>query len=444
MGQSKETVQPKQKRTKNFNEVSLGYSKKVAVEESRRCPQCADPVCVNACPIGINIPGFIRRLREGNVGGAYELIREQNPLPSICGRICLAPCELACILNEEKNPIGIRALERYAADNRSRSGRKEAANRGMKIAIVGSGPAGLSAAAVLAQKGYQVRIFESMDQPGGVLRYGIPEFRIPNKILEAEINEIKALGVEIETNCMIGNTKTMDDLKTEGYVSILLAMGAGIPKFMEVPGSHLGGVYYGEEFLMRINQKRSTQFPLGNKIVVIGSGNTALDCARVAVRLQKQVTLIFRRTIDELYMRDEEKTLGMEEGIHFEPLVKPMEILPTQDNFVSGIKCVRMDYADEDSNGTWSLAAVPDSEFTIEADSVIIAVGHLPNSNIIKKYKNIKLNDDSSVKINESTHMTNTKSIFAAGNVVTNAGPVVEAIASGKAAAEQIHKHLVG
>ncbi len=383
-------------------------------------------------------------MREGNVGGAYELIREQNPLPSICGRICLAPCELACILNEEKNPIGIRALERYAADNRSRSGRKEAANRGMKIAIVGSGPAGLSAAAVLAQKGYQVRIFESMDQPGGVLRYGIPEFRIPNKILEAEINEIKALGVEIETNCMIGNTKTMDDLKTEGYVSILLAMGAGIPKFMEVPGSHLGGVYYGEEFLMRINQKRSTQFPLGNKIVVIGSGNTALDCARVAVRLQKQVTLIFRRTIDELYMRDEEKTLGMEEGIHFEPLVKPMEILPTQDNFVSGIKCVRMDYADEDSNGTWSLAAVPDSEFTIEADSVIIAVGHLPNSNIIKKYKNIKLNDDSSVKINESTHMTNTKSIFAAGNVVTNAGPVVEAIASGKAAAEQIHKHLVG
>ncbi len=336
MGQSKETVQPKQKRTKNFNEVSLGYSKKVAVEESRRCPQCADPVCVNACPIGINIPGFIRRLREGNVGGAYELIREQNPLPSICGRICLAPCELACILNEEKNPIGIRALERYAADNRSRSGRKEASNRGMKIAIVGSGPAGLSAAAVLAQKGYQVRIFESMDQPGGVLRYGIPEFRIPNKILEAEINEIKALGVEIETNCMIGNTKTMDDLKTEGYVAILLAMGAGIPKFMEVPGSHLGGVYYGEEFLMRINQKRSTQFPLGNKIVVIGSGNTALDCARVAVRLQDRTRAEW---LDQkLWLGPEESFLphGLAGGAH--DAMQP--VLLTTGAVPDGVQCL--------------------------------------------------------------------------------------------------------
>lgn len=392
-------------------------------------------------------------MREGNIGGAYELIRDQNPLPSVCGRICSAPCELACILNEESNPIGIRTLERYASDNiRQRSNRKESVSRkGMKIAVIGSGPSGLSAAAVLAQKGYQVCIFESMDQPGGVLRYGIPEFRIPTKILETEINEIRALGVEIETNCLIGYTKTMDELKAEGYVSILLAMGAGVPKFMEIPGSNLGGVFYGEEFLMRINQKRlsgsyaeQSLIPYAQKVVVIGSGNTALDCARVLVRLQKEVSLVFRRTLDELYVRDEEKKLAMEEGINFEPLVKPVEILPTQDNFVGGVKCVRIDYADVESDGMWSLIPVPDSEFIIEADAVIIAIGHKPNSNIGKKYKNIKINENDTIKINDQTGMTNVKGIFAAGNVVSNAGPVVDAIASGKMAAEQIHRYLVG
>lgn len=344
-------------------------------------------------------------------------------------------------------------MERYASDNgRQRSHRKEnITRRGMKVAIVGSGPTGLSAAAVLALKGYQIRIFESMDQPGGILRYGIPEFRIPNKILENEIEEIKALGVEIETNCLIGNTKSIDELKNEGYVSILLAMGAGVPKFMELPGSNLGGVYYGEEFLMRINQKRSSsseiassQFPAGKNVVVIGSGNTALDCARVAVRLQKKVSLVFRRTLDEMHVRDEEKRLGMDEGINFEPLVKPIEILSTQDHFVSGVKCVRIDYADVESDGNWSLIPVPDSEFIIAADTVIIAIGHKPNSLIGKKHRNIRLNENETIKINEMTRMTNAKGIFAAGNVVSNAGPVVDAIASGKMAAEQIHKYLVG
>ena len=246
MGQPKVTTQPEQKRTKNFNEVSLGYPKKLAVEEARRCPQCSDPVCMKGCPIGIDIPGFIRHLREGNVSEAYDRIREANPLPSVCGRICSAPCEAACILTEENAPIGIRALERYAADfGRSRSASKTAGQRGKKIAVIGSGPAGLAAAWELARQGFAVTIFESLDRAGGVLRYGIPDFRIPRKVIDGEINEILALGVELRTNAFIGQTMTLAELLEEGYSAVLVATGAGVPKFMELAGANLGGVYYG-------------------------------------------------------------------------------------------------------------------------------------------------------------------------------------------------------
>ncbi len=406
---------------------------------------------MTGCPIGIDIPGFIRLLREGNVAGAYEKIKEQNCLPSVCGRICSAPCELACVLTDEDAPIGIRALERYAADfGRPRFYRwDKMICKGKKIAIVGSGPAGLAAASELAQKGFQVTVFDALDRPGGVLRYGIPEFRIPKKNLDYEINEIKALGVLIETNFFVGQTATIDDLFNEGFVAILLATGAGVPKFMDLPGSHLGMVYYGEEFLMRVNQEKSgifsknnPSFALGKKIAVIGSGNTALDCARAALRFGREVRLVFRRTEEEMRVRNDVRLYGKEEGIIFEPLVKPVEILANQNNFVDGLKCVRMDFADPDETGQWQLIPVPDSKFVLDVDTVIIAIGHHPNVVLKKFTTNLKVNKEGAVKINEETTMTSIKGVFATGNVVTNAGPVVEAIAAGKKSAEQMSEYI--
>ncbi|MCA9402720.1 MAG: NAD(P)-dependent oxidoreductase [Candidatus Omnitrophica bacterium] len=452
MGQPQGDVQSQRKRSKNFNEVSLGYPKKLAAEESRRCPQCSDAVCVAACPLGIDIPGFVRRLREGRVQEAYEIIRRDNVLPGICGRICSAPCEKSCILNEEGAPIGIRLLERYAADHgRPRTRRDPAVRKGKKIAVIGSGPAGLSAAAELAQRGYQVTVYESFDQPGGVLRYGIPEFRVPTRVLDGEIEEIRALGVSFETNCYVGWTKSLEEIKKEGHVAVVLALGAGVPKFMDLPGTHLGGVYYGEEFLLRINQLRprtpnldGISFPLGQKIVVIGSGNTALDCARTARRLGKDVTLVFRRSIDDMRVREEERKYAEQEGVVIEPLIKPLEILPSQDNYVDGLKCMRIDYADVTSDGRWSLIPVPDSEFVMEADAVVIAIGHEPNTALKRISKRLKFNEDGTLKVDADTGMTSLKGVYAAGNVVTNAGPVVEAIASGRIVAQQIHKTLMG
>lgn len=407
---------------------------------------------MSACPLGIDIPGFIRRLREGRVQEAYGIIRRDNVLPGICGRICSAPCEDSCILNEEGAPIGIRMLERYAADNgRPRNRREPVVRKGKKIAVIGSGPAGLSAAAELAQLGYQVTVFESFDQPGGILRYGIPEFRIPTRVLDSEIDEIRALGVTFETNCCVGWTKTLEEIKKEGHVAIVLALGAGVPKFMDLPGTELGGVYYAEEFLLRVNQLRprtlnpeGMSFPLGQKVVVIGSGNTALDSARTARRLGKDVTLVFRRTIDDMRVREEERRYAQQEGVAIEPLLKPLEILPSQDNFVVGLKCLRMDYADVNSDGRWSLIPVPDSEFVLEADAVVIAVGHEPNSALKKISKRLKLNPDGTLRIDEQTGLTSLKGVYAAGNVVTHAGPVVEAMASGRAVARKIHKKLMG
>ncbi len=406
---------------------------------------------MQGCPLGINIPGFIRNLREGDVGRAYEVIREQNLFPSICGRVCSAPCEVSCILTDEGSPIGIRALERYCSDNgRSRSSRKDKIYRkGKKIAVVGSGPSGMSAAAQLAQKGYQVTIFESLDAPGGVLRYGIPEFRIPKKILDFEINEIRNLGVDIQTNFFIGQNASLEDLFEQGFVAVLLATGAGTPKFVDLPGSNLGGVYYGEEFLMRVNLIKSTlfsrttpNFVLGQRIAVIGSGNTALDCARAAKRFGRDVTLIFRRTEDDMRTRRDERDFAKEEGVEFEPLVKPIEILADQNNFVDGLKCVRMDFA-ESSKDQWELARVPDSEFVLEADTVIIAVGHIPNFlKSMDANNQLNLSSDGTIEVDPKTSQTSIPKVFASGNVVTNAGPIVEAIAGGKQVAERMDRYL--
>jgi len=443
-------TQSQERRTKNFNEVSLGYPKKLALDESRRCPQCDDPVCVRACPLEINVPGFIRSLREGKAAEAYAIIREKSCFPAVCGRICSAPCEGACILNEEGAAIGIRALERYAADmGRVRPSKgKKSFYGGKKVAVVGSGPAGLSAAAELARRGYQVTVYEAFAKPGGVLRYGIPEFRIPRKILDNEIEDIKALGVTIETNFLIGRTAPLEEIRQK-FSAVLLATGASIPKFMDIPGSNLGGVYYGEEFLMRVNWAKNTLFshgvpklPLGQKIAVIGSGNTALDCARIGVRLGRQVTLVFRRLEEDMRVAEQERLLAKEEGIQFASLVKPVEILSDSNNFVRGLRCVRMDFADKDDSGNWQVMEVPESEFHLEADTVVIAIGHNPNSLVGKNVPTLANNEDGTFWAREDISMTSIPGVFTAGNVKTNAGPVVEAMASGKKAADDIDNYL--
>jgi len=344
-------------------------------------------------------------------------------------------------------------LERFAADYEREHGTGQLPPKvsltGKKVAVVGSGPSGLTVAGDLILKGHEVSVFEAFHKPGGVLVYGIPEFRIPKKILDNEINEIKALGVKIETNCLIGHTETLEELKRQDFVAVLLATGAGIPKFMDLSGANLGGVYYGEEFLMRVNRARNSFFsrkldklPMGQRIAVIGSGNTALDCARIGIRLGREVTLAFQQTEEDMYVSNEERAYAKEEGVRFEPMVKPVEILADPNNFVGGLKCVRMDYADDNGSGEWQITQVPDSEFVLDVDTVIIAVGHNPNSLINKEAPNLKVNKDGTFKINEKTGMTSIAGVFAAGNVMTNVGPVVEAIASGKKAAEEIDQYL--
>ncbi len=400
--------------------------------------------------MGINIPGFIRYLREGSVNEAYSKIRESNCLASICGRICSAPCEKACILNKENAPINIRALERFAGDfGKDKVTRLPISKDSKKIAIIGSGPCGLYSAWALIKKGYRVTVFESLEKPGGVLRYGVPEFRIPKRVLDSDINDIKIEGLEIVPNCFFGQTLSFDDLLQNDFKAILIATGAAIPKYLDIPGVNLAGVYYGEEFLMRVNLMKSNifsrqipTFPLGNKIAIIGSGNTALDCARASVRLGREVTLIFRRSEDEMRVKTIERDYAKEEGIKFEPLTRPIEVLASNKNFVKGLKCVRLDYTEQDESGKWQLEEVPDSQFTIEADTIVVAVGHRPNSNIQKFYPSIELDEDGSIMVDADTGMTSLNGVFAAGNVVTNAQPLIRTLGAGKDIADKIDNYL--
>lgn len=451
MGQSEVIVQSERKRVKNFDEVSLGYTKKLAIEEAKRCLQSLSPGGNNGCPLGVDIPAFLQPLSDNHVPQALAKIREHNPLPAICGRICTAPCAISGVRDEQDSPLGIRALERYASDfgKPKFAVRRAVVRTGKKVAVIGAGPAGLSAAAGLAQKGYRVTVFEAFDRPGGVLRYGIPAFRLPPKILEDEIQEIKLLGVEIKTNCYAGKTMNLTDLSTQGFEAILLALGAGVPRLQDLSGANLGGVYYGEEFLLRVNlaprqrfSPANLNFPLGAKIVVVGSEYMAMDCARAAARLGKQVTWVSPQASDDKKILHEESVYAQQEGVHIEALAQPLEIVGNERHFVRAVKCVRLDYADTLATGQWELIPVPDSEFVVEADSVIIAMGHEPNSLIRRDVPQLKVNDDGTIWINQDDSMTSMRGVFACGNVVTEAGPVVEAMASGKKAADDIDNYL--
>lgn len=479
-------VQPARKRIKNFKEVSLGLPKKAVLEEARRCLQGADPLSLKGCPLGIDIPAFICLLRDGHVSAALSKIKEANCFPSICGRICPAPCEGPGPFNPEDvrrgdpagrpSPeagagavLGIRALERYAADFGNprfavRERKPPVARAGKRVAIVGSGAAGLTAAAQLAEKGYRVTVFESMDRPGGALRYGIPAFRLPRKVLDDEISGLKISGVEFKTNCYVGRTILLEDIlrpglpaDRQGFEAILLVPGGGIPKLSDIPGADLGGVYYAEEFLMRVNLagegiflRKELNFPLGAKVAVIGSGNVALDCARLAVRLGpapggagRKVTILSPRSLDDKKAFQQECAYGQEEGVSWESPVKPLELMAGERDFVSGVRCVRLDYADVETQGRWELMPVPDSEFVLDADTVIMAVGHGPNVLLNRGCPGLRLNADGGLWVNEENSMASLEGVFACGNVIKG-GSVVEAMASGKKAAEDIDRYLKG
>lgn len=405
---------------------------------------------MNGCPLGIDIPGFIRFLREGDATGALNRIREQNVLPGVCGRICLAPCENACVFNNEDAAIGIRALERYAADNgRARPVSKAslAPKNGRKVAIVGSGPSGLAAAAELARKGYAVTVFEALPKAGGILRYGIPEFRLPARVLDAELADIAALGVEIQTNVIAGQTLAFDEL-TSKYDAVFLTIGAGSPDRRPIQGDHLAGVYYVQEVLMRFNLWEAQNYPkssipalLGNVVAVIGSGPAAVDCARMAVRLGKKASVVFSGLEEEVKLYPADRKNAVEEGVKFESLVNPLEIIPDEERGVKGLKCERLDFV-ENPGAQWELKPVPESDFVFEADTIVLASDPVPGHAIKRYLPELKWTDEGNIWVDPQTGMTSIEKIFAAGDAVTGAGTLVDAMVNGKRTASVIDQYL--
>jgi len=453
--------QPAKERIRNFFEVALGFSKEEAEEEAKRCLQCKDPVCIKGCPVGIDIPAFIKLIKEGKQKEALAKIKEKNNLPAICGRVCPQEdqCEAVCILNKKKIPINIGALERYAADYglvhgsefmvHSSKPRTMNNEQRTKIAIVGSGPAGLTCAADLAKMGYEVTLFESLHLPGGVLMYGIPEFRLPKKIVQNEVEYIKSLGVRIKTDALIGNTYSIDDLFKEGFKAIFVATGAGLPQFLGIGGENLGRVYSANEFLTRVNLMKAYKFPeyatpvsIGKRVAVIGGGNVAFDCARVALRLGKEVTLVYRRTENEMPARKEETENAKDEGIQFKVLTQPVKIIDDGKGLVGGLECIAMELGEPDESGRRRPIPVKDSNFILDVDTVIVAVGQNPNPLLPKMTPNLKTNKDGTIQVDKN-FMTSMAGVFAGGDIITGADTVISAMGAGKKAAVAIDRYIV-
>lgn len=443
---------PPLERIRDFFEVALGLSKEEAIKEAGRCLQCKNASCISGCPVAINIPEFIKLVKEEKFKEALEKIKEKNNLPAICGRVCPQEnqCEASCVLQKKKMPINIGALERYAADHGSSSviHHPSPDKAPVKVAVVGSGPAGLTCAADLAKMGYAVTVFESLHLAGGVLQYGIPEFRLPKGIVHKELDYIKSLGVEIKTNFLIGRTLTIQDLFKKGFKSIFIATGAGLPQFLGIPGENLNRVYSANEFLTRINLMKAHKFPeyhtpinIGEKIAVIGGGNVALDAARVALRLGKKVTLVYRRTEKEMPGRLEEIKHAREEGIAFSLLTQPVRIIADKEGFVKGLECVKMELAEPDASGRRKPVPVKDSNFTLDIDTVIEAIGQSPNPLLTKTTPELKLNDNGTIAI-DKYFMTSIPGVFAGGDIITGADTVIQAMGAGKKAAKEIDKYI--
>lgn len=447
--------QDPKERAANFKEVCLGYNKDEAMEEAARCINCKNAQCIKGCPVAINIPGFVEQVKNGDIEAAYRIISESSALPAVCGRVCPqeSQCEGKCIRGIKGEPISIGKLERFTADWARENGIKPSApaeKNGKKVAVIGSGPAGLTCAGDLARLGYDVTIFEALHEAGGVLVYGIPEFRLPKEAVVAkEIDNVKALGVKIETNVVIGKSTTIDELmKDEGFDAVFIGSGAGLPKFMGIPGENANGVFSANEYLTRsnlmkaFNDKSNTPIMKGKKVAVVGGGNVAMDAARTALRLGAEVHIVYRRSEEELPARVEEVHHAKEEGIIFDLLTNPTEILSDDKGWVTGIKCIKMELGEPDASGRRRPVEIAGSEFTMELDTVIMALGTSPNPLISSTTEGLEVNKWKCIMADEADGKTTKEGVYAGGDAVTGAATVILAMGAGKAAAKGIDEYL--
>lgn len=449
--------QDAKERATNFDEVCLGYNMEEAVEEATRCINCKNAQCIKGCPVAIDIPGFIEQVKNGDVEAAYQVISKSSALPAVCGRVCPqeSQCEGKCIRGIKGEPISIGKLERFVADwARENDIKPEGANekKGKKVAVIGSGPAGLTCAGDLAKMGYDVTIFEALHEPGGVLVYGIPEFRLPKQdVVAKEIENVKALGVKIETNVVIGKSTTIDELMDEeGFSAVFIGSGAGLPKFMGIPGENANGVFSANEYLTRSNlmkafdETSNTPIMRGKKVAVVGGGNVAMDAARTALRLGAEVHIVYRRSEEELPARVEEVHHAKEEGIIFDLLTNPTEILSDEKGWVTGMKCIKMELGEPDESGRRRPVEIPNSEYTMEVDTVIMSLGTSPNPLISSTTEGLETNKWKCIVADEANGKTTKEGVYAGGDAVTGAATVILAMGAGKAAAKGIDEYLSG
>lgn len=443
-------------RSKNFNEVALGYTEEDAINEAQRCLNCKKPSCMEGCPVQVQIPRFIKHIAEKNFESAISVIKETNSLPAVCGRVCPQEeqCEQKCVLAKRGDPVGIGRLERFAADWERQQGVKipDKANPiGKKVAVIGSGPAGLTCAGDLAKLGYDVTVFEAFHEPGGVLIYGIPEFRLPKEIVKQEVDFLKKLGVKVQTDMVMGKVLTVDDIFEKGYEAVFIGTGAGLPKFMKIPGENYLGVYSANEFLTRINLMKAYKFPetdtpvkVGKKVAVVGGGNVAMDSARSALRMgAEEVYIVYRRSESEMPARKEEFEHAKEEGIIFKFLTNPTRIIGDEKGWVKGLECIQMELGEPDASGRRRPVPIKGSEFTLDMDTVVIAIGTGPNPLLIEATEGLKLNKYGYIETNEDGR-TSKEGVWAGGDIVTGSATVILAMGAGKKAAQSIHEYLQG
>lgn len=447
-------VQDPSVRRRNFEEVALGYTPEQAVDEANRCLNCKNKPCVGGCPVAIDIPAFIAKIKEQDFEGAYQIIHRSSSLPAVCGRVCPqeTQCESKCVRGIKGEPVAIGRLERFVADWHMVHNKEEVKvpeQNGHRVAVIGAGPAGLTCAGDLAKRGYKVSVFEALHTAGGVLVYGIPQFRLPKEIVGKEIDNLKAMGVDIETNMVIGRIESIDELFDQGFEAVFIGTGAGLPRFMNIPGENLKGVYSANEFLTRVNlmkaYKEGSDTPIQHSrhVAVVGGGNVAMDAARCAMRLgAEKVSIVYRRSEKEMPARLEEVEHAKEEGIDFHVLTNPVEIVNDGNGFVGGMKCVRMELGEPDESGRRSPVVVEGSEFTLDCDCVVMSIGTSPNPLIKNTTKNLEVNRRGCIVTQDDSGLTSREGVYAGGDAVTGAATVILAMGAGKSAAQAIDEYL--